>query len=85
MKAIINGKTYFIKSSGYADATGISDPGITNSFTVFQTENEDDSAYGVLNDLGINFGYRLILRGNRGLQEVTELTKAQVVIIRDNA
>lgn len=84
MKAIINGKEYIVTGGGFSDTSGIQDPSITNSFTVYRTV-DTDSAYGVLNDLGLNYGYRLILRGNRGQQEVTELTKDQVVIIRDNA
>ena len=84
MKAIIKGKEYRIRTCDVSDTTGPRDPGITNDFTVYRDEF-DNIGYGALNDLGKNFGWRLILKGNKGQQEVTELTKDDVVIVRDNA
>lgn len=84
MQAIIKGKTYLIAPAAFNDTTGPQDPSITNQFIVLR-DQFDRIGDGYLTDLGKNFGYRLIIRGNRGQQLVTELTRDEVVIIRDNA
>ena len=84
MEAIIKGVRYRISIAQFNDTTGPQDPGTTNLYTVYQ-DGYDKRGIGSLIDLGVNFGYRLVLRGNRGQQEAQELTKSDVVIIRENA
>ena len=82
MRAIINGKTYFVTPSDFSDTTGLQDPGIQSHWTVLRFEG-DKFGCGVLVDLGKHFGYRLIIRGDKGGQTSTEYTKEQVVLIPD--
>jgi hypothetical protein len=83
MKAIINGVDYIVRGSDFSDTSGPTDPGMIANWTVYHTL-DDNSAYGVLIDLGKNFGYRLVLRDNYGKQKYQEFTKEQVVLIPDN-
>lgn len=82
MKAIINGTTYEVMPSDFSDTTGPQDPGIQSQWTVLRYAG-DNIGQGVLIDLGINYGYRLIIRGNKGGQTSTEYTKEQVTLIPD--
>ena len=82
MKAIIAGKEYIVMPSDFSDTTGLQDPGIQSQWTV-KRDPWDNVGYGVLIDLGKNFGFRLILKGDKGQQTSQEFTKDQVTLIPD--
>jgi hypothetical protein len=82
MRAIIDGKEYIVMPSDFSDTTGRQDPGIQSHWTVLRYEG-DNIGQGVLMDLGKNYGYRLVIRGNKGGQTSTEYTKEQVTLIPD--
>jgi hypothetical protein len=77
LTATINGVPYRVKVSDFSDTTGPQDPGINNRWTVYRNDT-DTIGYGVLLDLGKKFGYRLVLKGDRGLQTSQEFTRDQV-------
>jgi len=83
MKAIVGGTEYLVKGSDWTPQSGMTDPGMTNAWTVFRNEF-DEIGYGILIDLGIKFGYRLVLRDNYGRQKSQEFTRDQVVLVPDN-